>query len=163
MDEIGANQAGRELPPATYGFEDVEIGDYYVTSGINVTESHVVSFAGISGDLFDVHMDDEFARAQGFPHRIAHGLLGLSLADGLKTRAPVRLLGVATLNWNWFFRAPLFIGDRMRVRIAVKAKRTTKRPDRGITTLAMQILNQHDAIVQDGETQLLMRMRSVAE
>ena len=30
-------------------------------------------FAGLSGDFFDLHMDDRFARSQGFPGRVAHG------------------------------------------------------------------------------------------
>ncbi len=47
------------------------------TGAIVVTESHIVNFAGVSGDFFDVHMDDVFAREQGFPARVAHGLLCL--------------------------------------------------------------------------------------
>lgn len=147
---------GRRLPAGEFGYDDLELGDHFLTAGMTVTESHVVSYAGLSGDLFDVHMDDDFARAQGFPGRIAHGLLGLALADGLKTRSPVRLLGIATLNWNWSFRAPLMMGDRIHVRVEVLAKRATRREDRGIATLAMRIVNQHGKVVQDGETQLLM-------
>ena len=144
------------LRAGEYGYDDLDIGAHYATGGVTVTESHIVGFAGISGDLFDVHMDDEFARAQGFPARIAHGLLGLALADGLKTRSTIRLKGIATLNWNWSFRKPILVGDRIQVRIEVKEKRTTKREDRGIVTLALQVLNQHGVVVQDGETQLMM-------
>lgn len=151
-----ARLESRQLPAGEYGFDALEIGDFFLTSGVTVTEAHVVGFAGLSGDLFDVHMDDEFARAQGLSGRIAHGLLGLALADGLKTRSPVRLKGVATLNWNWSFRAPLLIGDRIHVRIDVLAKRTTKREDRGIATFGMKIFNQDGTVVQEGETQLLM-------
>jgi len=155
----GTTEDGRLLAPGEYGFDDLEPGDHFVTAGITVTEAHVVSYAGLSGDLFDVHMDDEWARAQGFPGRIAHGLLGLALADGLKTRSPVRLLGIATLGWSWSFRAPILINDRIQVRITLQGKRETKRGDRGIATLAMRILNQHGAVVQDGETQLMMQRR----
>lgn len=150
---------GRKLPPGDYGCGDVAPGDWYETAGVTVTEAHVVGFAGISGDLFDVHMDDEFARQAGFPGRIAHGLLGLSLVDGLKTRCNVRLRGIATLSWNWSFRAPLLIGDRMSVRIAVAAMRPTKRPDRGIVTLAMQVFKQTGEVVQEGESLLMMAAR----
>jgi acyl dehydratase len=146
----------RNLRPGEHSYDDLSVGDWYETAGVTVTEAHVVGFAGLSGDLFDVHMDDEFARAQGFPGRIAHGLLGLSLADGLKTRSTVRLMGIATLNWNWSFRAPILIGDRIHVRIAVKAMRETRKPDRGIVTLEMRILNQGGEVAQEGETQLLM-------
>ena len=147
----------RFLSAGEYGYGDLVIGDHYHTAGITVTESHVVGFAGLSGDLFDVHMDDEFAREQGFPGRIAHGLLGLSMADGLKTRCTVRLRGIATLGWNWSFRAPLSIGDRIRADITVAAKRQTKRTDRGIVTLAMKVINQHSVVLQEGENLLLMQ------
>jgi 3-hydroxybutyryl-CoA dehydratase len=151
--------AGRRLTAGEYGYEDLEIQDRYETSGVTVTEAHVVGFAGLSGDLFDVHMDDEFARSVGFPGRIAHGLLGLSLADGLKTRSPVRLLGVATLSWNWSFRAPILIGDRIHCAITVTNKRPTKRPDRGIVTLGIRVLKQTGETVQEGESQLMTRLR----
>jgi 3-hydroxybutyryl-CoA dehydratase len=162
MASDAADPGARRLAPGEYGYGDLRPGDWYETAGVTVTEAHVVGFAGLSGDLFDVHMDDEFARHEGFPGRIAHGLLGLSLADGLKTRCPVRLLGVATLNWNWSFRAPLLIGDRMSVRIEVAAERPTKRPDRGLVTLAMKVVKQTGEVVQEGESLLLMSRKAVA-
>lgn len=153
-------QPGRKLAAGEYGFDDLAVGDHFETSGVTVTEAHVVGFAGLSGDLFDVHMDDEFAREVGFSGRIAHGLLGLSLADGLKTRSAVRMLGVATLSWNWAFRAPILIGDRIHVAIAVAAKRLTKRGDRGIVTLSLKVLKQTGETVQEGETLLMVRQRT---
>ncbi|MDF2994993.1 MAG: hypothetical protein K0R27_630 [Xanthobacteraceae bacterium] len=151
--------APRALPPGLYGYDDLNEGDFFLTSGVTVTEAHVVGYAGISGDLFDVHMDDAFAREQGFPGRIAHGLLGLALTDGLKTRSPVRLLGIATLSWNWSFRAPIFIGDRIEARFSVQAKRATRRDDRGIVTFEASVLNQRGAVVQEGQTLLMMSRR----
>lgn len=151
---------GRVLVPGMYHFDDIKVGDSFNTSGVTVTETHVVNFAGVSGDLYDIHLDDIAAQEAGFPGRIAHGLLGLSLADGLKTRCPVRLQGLATLGWNWSFRAPILIGDRIHVQISVVGMRTTKRADRGIATLALSVLNQTGTTVQEGETQLLMGMHS---
>jgi len=149
---------GQLLSAGEYGFGDLHVGDHYTTSGVTVTEAHVVGFAGLTGDLFDVHMDDQFARDAGFPGRIAHGLLGLAMADGLKTRCAVRLKGIATLGWNWSFRAPLLFGDRIHAELSVAAKRPTRREDRGIVTLGMKILNQRNETVQDGDTQLLMQV-----
>lgn len=154
---------GRVLDAGEYWYEDLAPGDHYETAGVTVTEAHVVGFAGLVGDLFDVHMDDEFARAQGFPGRIAHGLLGLSLADGLKTRCAIRLMGVATLGWNWAFRAPLLPGDRIHARIEVQSQRLTRRGDRGIVTLAMRVLNQAGRVVQEGTTDLMVRRRAPPE
>lgn len=152
----------RKLAAGEYGFEQLEAGDWYETAGVTVTEAHIVGFAGLTGDLFDVHMDDQFAREAGFPGRIAHGLLGLAMADGLKTRCAVRLLGLATLSWNWSFRAPLLPGDRIHARLSVISKRETRRAGRGIVTLGMRVVNQRGETIQDGETQLLMRVSEVA-
>lgn len=144
------------LPAGMYGYDALAEGSFFLTSGITVTEAHIVGYAGISGDLFDVHMDDTFAREQGFPGRIAHGLLGLALIDGLKTRCPVRLQGIATLSWNWSFKAPILIGDRIAARFDVVAKRETRRGDRGIVTFDVKVVNQDGAVVQEGQTLLMM-------
>lgn len=148
---------GARLAAGEYNYDEVGVGDFFETGGIKVTETHVVNFAGISGDFFDIHVDDEFAAEQGFSGRVAHGLLGLAMADGLKNRATVRLAGIASLGWNWNFRGPLMIDDRISVRVTVKAKRATKREDRGILTLFFQVTNQNGDVVQDGETLLMTR------
>jgi 3-hydroxybutyryl-CoA dehydratase len=150
---------GRLLAPGVYDFDALAIGDHFPTSRITVTESHVVGFAGLSGDLFDVHMDDVFAREHGFPGRIAHGLLGLAMVDGLKNRAPVRLAAIASLGWNWRFRRPILIGDSIRATVRVKSKKENRDPQRGIVTLAFVVQNQDDVVVQEGETLLLCERR----
>jgi 3-hydroxybutyryl-CoA dehydratase len=143
-------------------YEDTPIGLSFETSGIVLTESHIVQFAGLSGDFFDLHMDDNFARSLGFPGRVAHGLLGLILVDGLKNRASERFAAVASLSWQWNFRKPLFPGDRLSARVTVQDKRLTKRGDRGILTLAIQVRNGAGDIVQDGTNQLMVRTRKPA-
>jgi acyl dehydratase len=140
-------------------YDDVEVGFTSETGGMVITESHVVQFAGLSGDFFDLHMDDAFARSLGFPKRVAHGLLGLILVDGLKNRVPRPFAGVASLSWQWHFRAPVFIGDRISARLTVSDKRTTKRPERGILTLTIAAHNQDGAVVQDGSNLVMVRRR----
>ena len=140
-------------------YEDTTVGLSFETGGIVVTESHIVQFAGLSGDFFDLHMDDDYARSLGFPGRVAHGLLGLILADGLKNRASERFASVASLSWQWNFRKPLFAGDRLFAIVTVTDKRVTKRGDRGILTLALQVRNAKGDIVQDGTNLLMVRTR----
>ena len=149
---------GRALPAGEYWFEDLQAGDHYETGKIVVTESHIVAFAGLSGDFFDIHMDDEFAKAQGFPARVAHGILGLALTDGLKNRAAVRLMAVASLGWNWKFSAPIFAGDRIGAALRVAGTRLSSK-GQGIVTLAIEVSNQAGGIVQEGETTLILRKR----
>lgn len=151
---------GRLLPAGEYWYEDLELGDRYQTGGLVVTEAHIVTFAGLSGDFFDIHMDDEFARSQGFPARVAHGLLGLALADGLKNRAGVRVMAIASLGWNYRFKGPIFAGDRIRVEIAIAGKRISSK-GQGILTLGFQLTKQTGEVAQEGETTLLVRFRPV--
>ncbi|WP_043532042.1 MaoC family dehydratase [Litchfieldella xinjiangensis] len=150
----------RELKPGTYWHDDLNTGDYFVTDGLIVTESHIVNFAGLSGDFFSLHMDDEFAREQGFPGRVAHGLLVLSLVDGLKNRAPVKLMAVASLGWNWSFSNPVVAGDRIQAKVSVEEKRLTSKRDRGVIKLLFTVYNQHKETVQEGTNQLLSRVRA---
>ncbi|SAK90024.1 dehydratase [Caballeronia temeraria] len=138
-------------------YDEIEPGLAFATSGIVVTESHVVQFAGISGDFFDVHMDDEFARGVGFPGRVAHGLLCLAMVDGLKNRAATQLAAVATLEWTYRFHKPVLIGDRIQGRIAVFDKRPTRRADRGIVRLQVEVRNQDGVLIQDGINVLMVR------
>lgn len=138
-------------------FDEIELGLTFTTSGIVVTESHVVQFAGISGDFFDVHMDDEFARGVGFPGRVAHGLLCLAMVDGLKNRATTRFAAVATLEWTYRFHKPVLIGDRIQGRIRVLDKRPTRRSDRGIVRLQVEVRNQDGVLIQDGLNVLMVR------
>ena len=153
------SKTSRRLEPGEYWFDDLIVGDHYGTGHIVVTEAHIVGFAGLSGDFFELHMDDEFARSHGFPARVAHGLLGLAMADGLKNRSPVRIVGIAALGWNWNFRGPIFVGDRIGVTVVVNAKRLNSRRDRGILTLGFTVSNQLDKVVQEGETTLITPLR----
>lgn len=152
---------GRTLLPGEYLYEDLVIGDHFQTGGLVVTDAHIVGFAGLSGDFFDVHMDDEFARAQGFPARLAHGLLGLALTDGLKNRSSVRIMAIASLGWNWRFRGAIVAGDRIQATIRVAGLRVSSKGQH-IATLALEVEKQDGSIVQDGETILLVRSKNPA-
>jgi acyl dehydratase len=158
-DEVPTmTESAHQLAPGDYYYEDLNEGDWWYTGHIVVTEAHIVQFAGLSGDFFDVHMDDEFARAQGFPGRIAHGLLGLAMTDGLKNRASARVMAVASLGWNWRFMGPIVAGDRIGARIHVAGKRISSK-GHAIVTLAIEVKQQQDKLVQTGETTLVVRRR----
>ena len=152
----------RELTAGHYYQDDLSAGDWIRTGHIVVTEAHIVAFAGLSGDFFDVHMDDVFAQERGFPARIAHGILGLALIDGLKNRTPVRLEAIASLGWDWSFTAPILVGDRIGADITVAESRSTRSGDRGVVSLWIQATKQDGAVVQQGTNRLLLRRRETA-
>ena len=145
--------------PARRYFEEIELGEQYESPGRTVTETDIVLFAGVSGDFNVVHTDAELMKTSIFGERIAHGLLGLSIQSGLLTRwmAPYAYLGIAGLRWK--FKSPIKIGDTIRVRAEVTAKKEGTAPDHGVVTLARTVLNQRDEVVQEGETDLMVERR----
>ena len=146
---------GRRLPPGRYGFDDVALGDVIETGHHTVTAADIDTFAALSGDQFEIHMDAAAARAHGFRGRVAHGLLVLSLVDGLKNQAPAQLRPVASLGWDWSFRRPVSIADEIGATITIVNKRPVTKPDRGILTLAFDVTNQLGETVQEGTNLLL--------
>lgn len=158
MTEIAETNSPLSAPlaPGHYGASEVALGDYYLTGRITVTEAHITNFCGISGDFFDIHVDDIFAQSHGFQGRVAHGLLGLSMVDGLKNRARVTFAAVASIGWRWKFRRPILIGDTISAKITVAGREPhTKRPGHSRLILGFDVRNQRDETVQHGETELL--------
>ena len=142
-------------------FEDIQVGDEYVSPGRTVTEADIVAFAGLSGDYNVLHTDAEYMRTSIFGERIAHGLLGLAIQSGLGTRAlPRPFATLAFLGLRWRFKAPIKIGDTIKVRIKVTDKRETSKPDRGIVVLQRTVVNQRGEVVQEGETDTMVERRT---
>lgn len=150
---------GRRLEAGCYGFDQIEIGDWIQTDTAMVTAKAIDVFADLTGDRFEIHMDDAAARDKGFAGRVAHGLLVLSLVDGLKNQAEAQFDAVASLGWDWTFSRPVSIGDVISAQIHIIGKRLTRDTRRGILTLEFRVTNQNDQIVQRGQNQLMVHRR----
>lgn len=141
-------------------FEDLKVGDEYQSPGRTVTETDIVIFAGLSGDYNVLHTDAEHMKASVFGERIAHGLLGLSIQQGLLGRSMAERSGERFVGLKWKFRGPIKIGDTLRVRARIAAKKEADEPGWGVVTMERQILNQRGEVVQEGETEHLVSRRS---
>lgn len=146
----------RLLPPGRYGLGDVEIGDRITTAEAVVTAEAIDAFAALTGDRFEIHMDAGAAARHGFRGRVAHGLLILSMVDGLKNQTPAQFKAVASLGWNWNFRAPVLAGDRIAAELRIAEKRATRNPGRGILKLDFKVTNGDGELVQDGHNLLMV-------
>jgi 3-hydroxybutyryl-CoA dehydratase len=139
-------------------FEEFEIGDVVETAARTVTETDVMLFAGLSGDYNQIHTDAEFAKGTLFGERVAHGLLGLSIASGLAARLGLIEGTVeAFTGLEWKFRGPILIGDTIRARLEVKRKKEMARLGGGFVVLDVAVLNQRDETVQKGTWTALMK------
>lgn len=142
-------------------FEDVEVGFRFETPSRTVTEADLVAFAGISGDFNPLHTDERFAAGSIYGERIAHGALVLSLTTGLRQRVGLfdgTLLGLLEIR-SWRFSAPVRIGDTIRVACEITELRETSKPDRGLMVQRIDVLNQDDTVVANGEFVMLLRRR----
>ena len=142
----GATELHDRIHPFRKYFEELEIGETFITHRRTVTESDVVSFAGISGDFFYAHMDDIAARDSLFEKRVAHGYFVLSAAAGLFVDpAPGPVLANYGLEGLRFVK-PVYIGDTIRARLTCKQK--TAKEDRegqvpqGVVHWDVEVSNQ---------------------
>jgi acyl dehydratase len=154
---------GQTRPRGRY-FEEFEIGEVVETAARTVTETDVVLFAGLSGDYNQLHTDVEFAKGTMFGERIAHGLLGLSIASGLASRLGV-IEGTAEAftKLEWKFRRPVVIGDTIRVRLETKRKKEMPRLGGGFVVLDVTVLNQRGETVQKGSWTALVKSKPESE
>ncbi len=147
---------GRSLPAGDYGFGDLRIADRVETESETITAARVDAFADLTGDRFAIHMSDEAAQFAGFRGRVAHGLLVLSMIDGLKNRAPAQFRAIASLGWDWSFSRPVLVDDSVRAVFSVQSKRATSDGRRGILSLGVEVSNQRGEMVQLGRNKLMV-------
>ena len=140
-------------------YEEIEVGEEYESPGRTITETDIVLFAGLSGDYNVLHTDAELMKTSIFGERIAHGLLGLAIQSGLFSRSTRAYATLAFVGLRWKFKAPIKIGDTIRLRARVQGKRDIGKPDRGLITLTRTVLNQRDEVVQEGETDLMVEKK----
>jgi acyl dehydratase len=132
--------------------EEFEEGQVHVSRARTITETDVVTFSWVSGDVNPMHTDAEHSAKSPIGQRIAHGALGLSVATGLSASmghldgTAVAALGVD----EWRFLLPILFNDTIRLRTTVVSARPSSKPDRGVLVRRMELLNQRDQVVQTG-------------
>ena len=140
-------------------FEDLRIGQEFTSPGRTVTEADLVIFAGLSGDYNVLHTDAEHMKSSIFGERIAHGLLGLSIQQGLASRGePAAAPGLLSAL-KWKFKGPIKIGDTVHVLSRIAAKRDGPDAGRGLVTVERRLVNQRGEVVQEGETEHVVERR----
>jgi acyl dehydratase len=150
------------LQPAAHGryFEEFEVGQEIISPGRTVTEADVVAFAALTGDYNPLHTDAEFARSSLFGQRVAHGLLGLSMALGLVSRLGfVDGTALAFRGLEWRFSRPILFGDTIHVQARVVETKPVPRLGGGLVVLEAALINQRSEVTQKGTWQLLVKSR----
>jgi acyl dehydratase len=143
--------------PGLY-FEEFVVGQKIISVARTVAESDIMTFAGLTGDYNQIHTDAEFSKGTQFGERIAHGLLGLSIAVGLLMRTGT-LEGTALAFREiieWKFIKPVFIGDTIHVELEAKELKAMPRAGGGLAYVALEVKNQKDETLMRGTLAVLV-------
>jgi len=143
-----------------YG-DDFKVGDLFETAAITLTEAHIVTWAGLTGDFYPLHMDREYAAKTQFGERLVHGPLIFGLAVGLVSLAGIG--GDAAIAWlgadDLRMLKPVKLGDTVRVIVEVKAQQPTSNPRKGVQVWRYTVRNQRDEDVMTFDYKMMFHMR----
>lgn len=143
-------------------FDDFQVNDEYISARRTVTETDIVLFAGLSGDYNPLHTDETYARNTLFKTRIAHGLLGTSIASGLQNQMGIfEGTTLAVMEMVLRFTGPILPGDTIYIKFVVKDKKETSKSDRGIINGVLQVINQNEKVVQELTQSIMMQKRTL--
>jgi len=153
----------RRRPRGLY-FDEFEAGQRIITAARTITEGDVVSFAGLTGDFNQIHIDAEFSQNSPFGQRVAHGLLVLSISMGLVVQTGVMEGTVLAFReiQEWKFSKPVFLGDTLHVELIVLETKEIPRLGGGSVLIEAKVINQRAEIVNKGVWNALLASRPKA-
>lgn len=144
-------------------FEQFEVGNAFASQARTVTESDVMTFAGLSGDFNPLHTDAQFASETPFGERIAHGMLVASMATGMSNWTGVfEGTTIALMEQVIRYKQVVRMGDTIHLELTVAEKKETSKSDRGVVIFDTQVINQDGETVIEGQWVLMMRRNAEA-
>ncbi len=149
------------VTPRGMYFEEFQPGQKVISAARTVTESDITTFAGLSGDYNQIHVDAEYSKHTPFGQRVAHGLLGLSIASGLAVQTGVMegtIIAFREIN-EWKFIKPIFINDTIHVEIEVLETKALRRIGGGSILISLDVKNQNGETVMKGTWSALIASR----
>jgi len=127
------------------------VGDFSEFSK-TVSEYDVYGFAGIVGDFYGVHLNEEYAKTTQFGKRIAQGALSVgflaTIMGHMAAKAPAP--GAVSYRYDVTFKAPVFIGETVTARLDL----AEKDEERNTCIFDAKVTNQDGVIVAQGKTYL---------
>ncbi|MBG9390466.1 MaoC/PaaZ C-terminal domain-containing protein [Caenimonas aquaedulcis] len=141
-------------------FEDLVVGEEFRSPTRTIAEYDLYVFAGLTGDLTDFHISTEAAKQSAFGQRVAHGMLLISIANGLYNRIGITdETGLALAGVEWRFVAPGFIGDTIHLIASVSQKREVAKKDRGLVFWDVRLDKQDGTTLCHGKMIRMVRRR----
>jgi acyl dehydratase len=141
--------------PSGVTYDRINVGDIF-EHRLTVTETHLVTAAGMFGDFNPLHVDELFAAHTLYGTRILHGPFTAAL---MSTAIGLYFAGTAIgfLEHNCRFIAPVRPGDTLNTKWNVTGKIDKINHGGGIVELAGVCENQDSVRVAEGEGKVLVR------
>lgn len=124
---------------------DINVGDKaHFTK--TISEADVYNFAGVTGDMNPMHINEEYAKKTFFKKRIAHGMLSVGfISQVLGNSLPGN--GAVYMKQSCSFLKPVYFGDTITATVEV----TDVNQEKNRVTLKTYCTNQNNDTVMDGE------------
>ena len=127
-------------------FDDLDIGQEWLSPGRTVGECDIMTYAGFSGDFNPMHIDEEFAKSVGLPGRILHGLWTMSqVARAVSQAGELKWLEVQ-------FRGMGFPEQEITVTSKVTGE------DGGVARIEAEAEQDGRRIVRKGKAEVVLRL-----
>lgn len=154
-----------EFNQLRHTFEDFSVGDTVTTAGRTVDIGDITQFAGLTGDHYPLHTDEQYCQGTRFGSRIAHGPLTYGFAVGLVALSGFLGDAIVAFQECQSIRAlaPVYPGDTVRVRAEVAEAEPAKNPKYGTLRIDYTVINQKDEDVMRFRMVLLATRRTPVE
>ena len=126
-------------------WDDIQIGDE-VRFTKTMTQTDVVLWVGLTGDMNPIHIDAEYSKTTRFENIVVPGLMVAGLISAVMTKAT---FGNVYSGQTPKFIKPVYIGDTITAAATVIEKLEEKRRVR----IRTECFNQNQELVITGEGQ----------
>ena len=142
-------------------FEDIEVGATVRVGSYRMDADEMVNYAR-KWDPLPVHTDDTAARQTMFGGLTASGSHTTAVRVLLMHRVPIQEALIGAAGWDDVrFHQPVRPGDELSLEVTWADKRqSASKPDRGIVTALMKLVNQKNEVVLSQRTTIFMRLRN---
>jgi len=124
-------------------WEDMQVGDS-ATFTKTMTETDVILWVGLTGDLNPIHIDREYSKTTRFGKVLVPGVLVLGLISNVMTQVT---FGHVYANQSIKFLKPVYIGDTVTAIGTIIEKIDAK----NIVKVETKCVNQDGVLVMIGE------------
>jgi acyl dehydratase len=145
-------------------YDDIEVGTTVRVGSYRIDADDIMSYAR-RWDPLPVHVDEQAAKQTTFGGLTASGSHTLAIRTLLLHRVPIQEGVIAAGGWDEIrFHKPVRPGDELWLEVTWIAKRpSASKPDRGVVTGLMKLLNQDGDVVLSHRDVIIMRFRKGIE